>query len=90
MNRQNFALPNIGPPNETGGIHGPARLNSLTALTVIAALREINNYAPPAYANEGWRLLNQYQSTSNVKHLSAFCRHVGGICIRIGANLQMR
>jgi len=69
------------PPNETGGIQGPARLNSVTALTVIARLREINNYAPPALANEGWRLLNQFQSRGSVKHLSAFCRHIGGICI---------
>lgn len=83
MKHVGLAPLNTGPPNETGGIHGPARLNSVAAGTVIKLLRQINKYAPPICANEGWRLLNQYQSTGNVKHLSAFCRHVAGICVRI-------
>ena len=67
------------PPNETGGIDGPARLKSVAIATLIECLRAVNNSMPTAWVDEASRLLDRYQKTSKVKHLSALCRHVAGI-----------
>jgi hypothetical protein len=79
MNRRNLAVPNTGPPRETGGIDGPARLKSVAIATLIECLRTVNSFVPPAWVTEARRLLDQYQKTSNVKHLRALSRHVAGI-----------
>jgi hypothetical protein len=67
------------PPNETGATDDRARLGSANIATVIGQLREINSAALTVWANEGWRLLAEYQNSGSLKHVTAFCRHVAGI-----------
>jgi hypothetical protein len=69
-------------PKEEGRTEDAARLETACTATLAQQLKEINSAGPKIWTNEGWRLLDQYQRTGDVRHLEAFDRHVAGIRMR--------
>jgi len=74
----------MSPPNEPGATGDRARSERvLNAAKLIEAFREFKGIAPVPWIDEGWRLVNEFQRTKNIKHLQAFSRHVVAIKDRI-------
>jgi hypothetical protein len=71
------------PPKEEGRTDDAARLETACTATLAQQLKEINSAATKIWTDEGWRLLDQYHRTSDVRHLEAFKRHVAGIRTRL-------
>jgi hypothetical protein len=71
------------PPKEEGRTDDAARLETACTAILAQKLKEINSAAPKVWTDEGWRLLDQYQRTGDVRHREAFNRHVAGIRMRL-------
>ena len=66
-------------PKEEGRTEDAAPLETAYTVSLAHQLKEINRAAPKVWTDEGWRLLDHYQRTGDVRHREAFNRHVAGI-----------
>jgi hypothetical protein len=71
------------PPKEEGRTRNTAPLETANTAILAQQLKQINTAAPKVWADEGWRLLAQYQKTGDSRHREACDRHVAGIRMRL-------
>jgi hypothetical protein len=67
------------PAKEEGRTEDAALPETVYTAILAQQLKEINRAAPKVWTDEGWRLLDHYQRTGDVRHREAFNRHVVGI-----------
>jgi hypothetical protein len=68
---------------EEGRMGGAAPLETTYTAILAHQLKQINRAAPKVWTNEGWRLLDHYEQTGDVRHREAFGRHVAAIRVRL-------